>query len=41
MGPGRTYELVEFIDVPLSAGFLLYGQGPWTGPGYEYRIPAA
>ncbi len=36
--PGRTYTGTVYVDVPKGAGVLVFGQGPNTGPGYEYAI---
>lgn len=39
--PGRTYEGTVYIDVPDSAGWLIFGQSNFGGTGYEFEIPAA
>jgi len=39
--PGRNYEGTVYIDVPDSAGWLIFGQSNNAGPGYEFEIPAA
>jgi len=39
--PGRTYKGTKFIDVPAGAGWLIFGQSNFAGPGYEFEIAAA
>lgn len=39
--PGRNYEGTIYIDVPDSAGWLIFGQSNFGGTGYEFEIPAA
>lgn len=41
MKPGRTYTGTTYLDLPTSAGWLVFGQTQWTGSGYEFEIPAA
>jgi len=38
--PGRTYEGTIYIDVPASAGWLIFGQTNFDVTGYEFEIPA-
>lgn len=39
--PGRTYEGTKYIDVPNSAGWLIFGQSSFAeAAGYEFEIPA-
>lgn len=40
MKPGRTYTGTAYVDVPISAGWLIFGQTQGTGSGYEFEIPA-
>lgn len=37
--PGRNYTGTKYVDVSKSAGWLIFGQTPNGGSGYEYRIP--
>lgn len=41
LNPGRNYEGTIYIDVPDSAGWLIFGQSNFGGTGYEFEIPAA
>lgn len=37
--PGRTYEATTYIDVPNSAGWLIFGQSSFAeAAGYEFEI---
>ena len=38
--PGRTYDGTVYLDLPVSAGWLIYGQSNVGGSGYEFEIPA-
>lgn len=39
--PGRSYQGTTYIDVPSSAGWLIFGQSSFAeAAGYEFEIPA-
>jgi hypothetical protein len=41
MKPGRTYTGFTNVDVPPEAGWLVFGQSQFAGPGFEFEISAA